>query len=111
MKSQLVRLKLTAFRSDLLSESINIIRHTFNNALNLKNDNLISVSALPTKKRIYCVLRAPHVYKDSREHFEIRTSTRIVEASLNYIDFQSDLRKILSDIKLPAGVFCNIQFK
>lgn len=27
---------------------------------------------LPTKKRIYCVLRSPHVNKDAREHFEIR---------------------------------------
>lgn len=35
--------------------------------------------ALPTKKRIYCVLRSPHVNKDSREHFEIRTYTKILK--------------------------------
>merc|ERR1711870_189962 len=28
---------------------------------------------LPTKKNIFCVLRSPHVNKDSREHFEIRS--------------------------------------
>ena len=30
--------------------------------------------SLPTDKRIYCVLRSPHVDKDSREHFEITNS-------------------------------------
>lgn len=34
---------------------------------------------LPTKKRIYCVLRSPHVDKKSREHFEIRTHRRMLE--------------------------------
>lgn len=31
---------------------------------------------LPTKKKVYCVLRSPHVNKDAREHFEIRTHHR-----------------------------------
>nr|YP_009402751.1 30S ribosomal protein S10 [Compsopogon caeruleus]ARX96170.1 30S ribosomal protein S10 [Compsopogon caeruleus] len=35
--------------------------------------------ALPTKRRIYCVLRSPHVDKDSREHFEIRYHRRIID--------------------------------
>jgi small subunit ribosomal protein S10 len=34
---------------------------------------------LPTKRRVYCVLRSPHVDKKSREHFEIRTHRRILE--------------------------------
>ncbi|EFJ41678.1 plastid/chloroplast ribosomal protein S10 [Volvox carteri f. nagariensis] len=34
---------------------------------------------LPTKKRVYCVLRSPHVNKDAREHFEIRTHHRLVD--------------------------------
>merc|ERR1712039_673653 len=34
---------------------------------------------LPMKKKIYCVLRSPHVNKDSREHFEIRTHSRLFE--------------------------------
>jgi small subunit ribosomal protein S10 len=31
---------------------------------------------LPTKKKIYCVLRSPHVDKDAREHFEIAGAAR-----------------------------------
>ena len=34
---------------------------------------------LPTRRRIYCVLRSPHVNKDAREHFEIRTHKRIID--------------------------------
>ena len=28
---------------------------------------------LPTEKNVFCVIRSPHKYKDSREHFEMRT--------------------------------------
>ncbi|KXZ47767.1 hypothetical protein GPECTOR_33g649 [Gonium pectorale] len=34
---------------------------------------------LPTKRRVYCVLRSPHVNKDAREHFEIRSHHRLVD--------------------------------
>lgn len=34
---------------------------------------------LPTKKKVYCVLRSPHVDKDAREHFEVRTHHRLVD--------------------------------
>ena len=34
---------------------------------------------LPTKLRRYCVLTSPHVNKDAREHFEIRTHKRIID--------------------------------
>jgi len=33
---------------------------------------------LPTKIEKFCVLRSPHVDKDSREQFEIRTSKRLI---------------------------------
>ena len=36
---------------------------------------------LPTRKKIYCVLRSPHVDKDAREHFEVRTHHRLVDLS------------------------------
>ena len=36
---------------------------------------------LPTKKRIYCVLRSPHVNKDAREHFEIRIHNRLIDVT------------------------------
>ncbi len=34
---------------------------------------------LPTEKNVYCVIRSPHKYKDSREHFEMRTHKRLID--------------------------------
>ena len=55
---------------------------------------------LPTKRRIYCVLRSPHVDKKSREHFEIRTHKRIIDI---YDSTQQTMAE-LSKMDLPAGV-------
>jgi len=63
-----IRVRLESFSSDLLNTSCKkIMEMTENN--NVDNVGIVS---LPTDKRIYCVLRSPHVNKDSREHFEIR---------------------------------------
>ena len=53
-----------------------------------------------TKRKIYCVLRSPHVDKDSREHFETRTHRRIIDIyspSAKTID-------ALMKLDLPSGV-------
>ena len=55
---------------------------------------------LPTKRRVYCVLRSPHVDKKSREHFEIRTHKRIIDI---YEPTQQTTEG-LSKLDLPAGV-------
>jgi small subunit ribosomal protein S10 len=55
---------------------------------------------MPTKRKLYCVLRSPHVDKDSREHFEIRVHKRIIdiyEPSSQTIDS-------LMKLDLPSGV-------
>ena len=55
---------------------------------------------LPTKRRIYCVLRSPHVDKKSREHFEMRTHKRIIDI---YEPTQATMEE-LRRLDLPAGV-------
>lgn len=51
--------------------------------------NFIGPIALPTKKRIYCILRSPHINKDAREHFEIRTFTKIILLNVpNFINMK-----------------------
>ena len=60
---------------------------------------------LPTKRKIWCVLRSPHVNKDSREHFEMRTHTRfidIVGPSAATVDQ-------LMALQMPAGVGVTIK--
>ena len=67
--------------------------------------NSIGVVSLPTRKRIYCVLRSPHVDKDSREHFEIRIHKRILEI---YHYSEVPIFDLLSEADLPSGVFYRI---
>ena len=60
---------------------------------------------LPTKRRIYCVLRSPHVNKDSREHFEIRTHKRLIDVYSPSEQTMENLR----NLDLAAGVDVEIK--
>jgi small subunit ribosomal protein S10 len=60
---------------------------------------------LPTKQRIYCVLRSPHVNKDSREHFEIRIHKRIIDIYPSSLNSAQSILKI----NLPSGVSTKIK--
>ena len=96
-----IRVRLESFNHELLVSScqkiVNILQNTPLNS--------IGVVTLPTRKRIYCVLRSPHVDKDSREHFEIRIHKRILEI---YYDSEVPIFDLLSEADLPAGVFYRI---
>jgi small subunit ribosomal protein S10 len=60
---------------------------------------------LPTKRRIYCVLRSPHVNKDSREHFEMRTHKRLID-----IHSPSDsVLESLRNLDISSGVDVEIK--
>jgi small subunit ribosomal protein S10 len=52
------------------------------------------------RRRIYCVLRSPHVNKDSREHFETRTHQRLLDLT----DLTAQTIDELMKLDLPAGV-------
>lgn len=96
-----IRVRLESFNHELLNSSCKKIVEI------LQNTTLdsIGVVALPTKRRIYCVLRSPHVDKDSREHFEIRVHKRILEI---YYDAEVPIFDLLSEADLPPGVFYRI---
>jgi small subunit ribosomal protein S10 len=96
-----IRVRLESFNHDLLNTSCQkIMEITQNN-----NVDNVGVVSLPTDKRIYCVLRSPHVNKDSREHFEIRIHKRILEI---YYDSEVPIFDLLSEADLPSGVFYRI---
>nr|YP_010277201.1 ribosomal protein S10 [Thalassionema nitzschioides]UHY40724.1 ribosomal protein S10 [Thalassionema nitzschioides] len=58
---------------------------------------------LPNQKRIYCILRSPHVDKDSREHFEIRRHSRFVEIYYNLEEYPNILDSLMN-LDLRPGV-------
>src|SRR5271169_4788972 len=60
---------------------------------------------LPTEKNVYCVIRSPHKYKDSREHFEMRTHKRLIDI----IDPTPKTVDSLMRLDLSAGVDIEIK--
>ncbi len=60
---------------------------------------------LPTTIKRFCVLRSPHVDKDSREHFELRTHNRIIDI----MDPTSKTIDDLTRLNVPAGVGISIK--
>lgn len=100
-----IRIKLESFNHDRLNSACEKMLIIVQNTI----INSFGIIPLPTQKRIYCVLRSPHVDKDSREHFEIRSHKRLME-----IYFDSELNSSIGDLltkaSLTSGVFYKVTF-
>ncbi|TLE17314.1 30S ribosomal protein S10 [Helicobacter apodemus] len=70
-----IRLKLKAYDHRVLDRSVVSIVE----AVKRTGAEIRGPIPLPTKKRRYTVLKSPHINKDSREQFEIRVHTRIID--------------------------------
>lgn len=101
LKINKLRIALKSYESSLLNDSCQQILL----AAESGNTKAIGPIPLPTKKRIYCVLRSPHVNKDAREHFEIRIHKRIIDI---YQPSEETL-KILRNLDLSAGIDVEIK--
>ncbi len=96
LQQQKIRIRLKAFDHGLLDTSCDRIVDTAKRT----GASAVGPIPLPTRRKIYCVLRSPHVDKDSREHFETRTHRRIIDI------YQPSPKTIdaLMKLDLPAGV-------
>jgi small subunit ribosomal protein S10 len=94
--NQKIRIRLKAFDRRLLDTSCEKIVETASRT----DAKAVGPIPLPTKRKIYCVLRSPHVDKDSREHFETRTHSRIIDI----LQPSSKTIDALMKLDLPAGV-------
>ena len=74
-KASKIRIKLKSFDYRLLDNSTEEIVDTAKRT----GARIAGPVPLPTSINRYCVLRGPHVNKNSREHFEIRTHKRLVD--------------------------------
>jgi small subunit ribosomal protein S10 len=95
-KRQRIRVCLRAYDHKLIDNSAQKIVETAKRT----DATVAGPIPLPTKRRIFCVLRSPHVDKKSREHFEIRTHKRIIDI----YDPTAQTTDELSRLDLPAGV-------
>ena len=60
---------------------------------------------LPTTIKRFCVIRSPHVFKNSREHFELRTHNRLIDI----LEPTSKTIDSLTRLNVPAGVDISIK--
>lgn len=98
---QRIRIKLKAYDNKVIDQStkqiIDVAVRT--------NAQVAGPIPLPTNKRKYTVVKSPHVYKTSREQFEMRTHKRLIditEPTPKTIDN-------LMNLSLPAGVDIEIK--
>nr|AYR06210.1 ribosomal protein S10 [Renouxia sp.] len=96
LKTQKIRIKLKAYDHTLLNQSCKQIVNTVNRT----HATSVGPIPLPTKRKIYCVLRSPHVNKDSREHFEIRFHSKLIEI---YTPSSHTIDSLMK-LNIPAGV-------
>jgi small subunit ribosomal protein S10 len=97
-----IRLYLKSFESTLLVETSNNVI----NALSKIDCIYTPFIALPIKTKKFCVIRSPHIDKDSREQFEIMIHKRFIDIESHSSDFFSSFL----EIQIPAGVFCQLSF-
>ena len=95
-KQHRIRVCLKAYDHRLIDSSADKIVETAKRT----NARIAGPIPLPTRKRVYCVLRSPHVDKKSREHFETRIHKRIIDI----LDPTPETTEQLSKMDLPAGV-------
>ena len=75
MKKQKIRLTLKSYDHQLLDKAVKQIVLTVKRT----GSQVVGPVPLPNKKKCFTVLRSPHVFKKSREQFELTTHRRIVD--------------------------------
>ena len=101
MARQKIRIRLKAFDHRLLDQSATMIVE----AAERTGAAVAGPIPLPTQIEKYCVIRSPHIDKDSREQFEIRTHKRLIDI----LEPTSRTVDALMRLQLPYGVDIEIK--
>ncbi len=101
MASQKIRIRLKAYDHRILDQSAVLIVE----AAERTGAAVSGPVPLPTEIKKFCVIRSPHVDKDSREQFEIRTHKRLVDI----MDPTPKTVDALMRLQLPSGVDIEIK--
>jgi len=98
-------MKFRIFLKSFDNELINLASQQLRDTLLKTNCELKGIVSLPIKIKRFCVLRSPHIDKDSREHFEIRLYKR-------FMDLNADSPTILDTLlktEIPPGIQCSLK--
>jgi len=98
---QRIRIRLKAYDHKVIDQSAKQIIDTA-----IRTGATISGPIpLPTRRSTYTVIRSPHVYKKSREQFEMRVHKRLIDIS----EPTPKTIDSLMNLSLPAG--CDAEIK
>ena len=107
-----IRIKLRAYDHRLLDQSAAQIVETAQRTgadivehVTRTGAKVVGPVPLPTERSIYTVIRSPHKYKDSREHFQMLTHKRLIDI----VDATSKTVQELQRLNLSAGVDIEIK--
>jgi len=96
-----IRIRLKAYEHQVLDQSTSKIVETAKRT----GAEVAGPIPLPTRREVFTVLRSPHIHKDSREQFEMRTHKRLIDI----LEPTPKTVEALMRLDLPAGV--NIEIK
>ncbi|HEY5595932.1 MAG TPA: 30S ribosomal protein S10 [Candidatus Bipolaricaulota bacterium] len=96
MAREKIRIRVRGYDHQLVDEAIRLIVKTAEST----RAKLAGPIPLPTDRRLYTVLRSPHVNKKSMEHFERCIHKRLLDIK----EPSSETINALMDIELPSGV-------
>ena len=99
--AQRIRIKLKAYDHRLLDQST----ATLVEAARRSGARIRGPIPLPTDRSVYCVIRGPHIDKESMEHFQILTHKRLIDI----LDPTQKTVDSLMTLDLPAGVDIEIK--
>ena len=99
--AQKVRIKIKSFDHSLVDQSAEKIVKTVRSSGAIVSGPI----PLPTHKRIFTVLRSPHVNKKAREQFQLASHKRLMDI------YSSSSKTIdaLMKLELPSGVHVEIK--
>ena len=103
MENQKIRIKLKAFDHRMIDRSASEIVDTAKRT----GAQVKGPIPLPTKKERFTILISPHVNKDARDQYELRTHKRLMDI-VNPTDKTVDA---LMKLDLAAGVDVQIQLQ
>jgi small subunit ribosomal protein S10 len=101
MARQKIRIRLKAFDHRILDQSAVLIVE----AAERTGAAVAGPVPLPTQLEKFCVVRSPHIDKDSQEQFEIRTHKRLIDI----LEPTSKTVDALMRLQLPSGVDIEIK--
>lgn len=100
-QKQRIRVRLKAYDHKIIDQSAKQIIETAER----NGATVAGPIPLPTKKSTYTVIKSPHVYKKSREQFEMRVHKRLIDIS----DPTPKTIDALMSLDLPRG--CDAEIK